>query len=302
MLFVVDEHKSLVVHFGPNESIKTIPDATVTFSDGVEVSSRMEGGLMKALLRSILSRESFFFQVLNAYRTASAILAPDFGDVFVMDMDPSSPALFISRGAFLAATPNIDLETQYPGSITRGLFGRTGMFVLRAQAMPSFSMEGTHGGDMDYRRTSTKSNRPYAQLALTGISGVQVFELAPGEKRVVDNGHVVAWTESCTMTVDLAQRRSVFDSVASGEGLMCYFVGPGRVYVQPRKADGLRQLVSPATQGSSSSSKGLPLASGAACCVFLIFIVAIVLIAITAFATMGQPQSTGPRGWNDGGY
>ena len=43
---------------------------------------------------------------------------------------------------------------------------------------------------------------------------------------------VVAWSPNVGMEVGLAVRGSAFRSMASGEGLMCHFEGPGEVWVQ----------------------------------------------------------------------
>ena len=61
--------------------------------------------------------------------------------------------------------------------------------------------------------------------------------LRPGETRAVDNGHVVGWSASMSYRTGLAAAGGggIFDSVSSGEGLMCFFSGPGTIYLQSHK-------------------------------------------------------------------
>ena len=63
------------------------------------------------------------------------------------------------------------------------------------------------------------------------VGSVHAYDLAHGERRSVDNGHVVAWTASMPYEVAMATG-SIFTSMTSGEGMMCHFTGPGTVYVQ----------------------------------------------------------------------
>ena len=85
------------------------------------------------------------------------------------------------------------------------------------------------------------SVRGPGQCAFNGHGGLHKHSLVGGERLVVDNGHVVAWSPDLRMEVDWAARgkggsSSIFRSVASGEGLMCHFEGPGDVWVQTHTA------------------------------------------------------------------
>ncbi|ADU50468.1 protein of unknown function DUF124 [Thermaerobacter marianensis DSM 12885] len=57
--------------------------------------------------------------------------------------------------------------------------------------------------------------------------------LKPGERYVVDTGHVVAFSDGMGFQVRRAGT-GWFSSIASGEGLACEFTGPGTVYIQTR--------------------------------------------------------------------
>ena len=65
---------------------------------------------------------------------------------------------------------------------------------------------------------------------------VHKYTLAAGERRSVDNGHLLAWSASMPYETGMATR-SMYHSVATGEGLMCHFMGPGTLYLQSHKSD-----------------------------------------------------------------
>lgn len=59
-------------------------------------------------------------------------------------------------------------------------------------------------------------------------------QLADGEKYIVDNGHLVAW--SAKYTLQRVASGGIISGMASGEGLVCKFTGPGTVFMQTRNS------------------------------------------------------------------
>lgn len=57
-------------------------------------------------------------------------------------------------------------------------------------------------------------------------------QLVEGEKYIVDNGHLVAWT--CDYVMERVASGGIISGLASGEGLVCKFTGPGTVLMQSR--------------------------------------------------------------------
>lgn len=57
-------------------------------------------------------------------------------------------------------------------------------------------------------------------------------QLVEGEKYIIDNGHLVAW--NCKYVVERVASGGIISGLSSGEGLVCKFIGPGRVYMQTR--------------------------------------------------------------------
>lgn len=55
-----------------------------------------------------------------------------------------------------------------------------------------------------------------------------------GERYIVDNGHLVAWNTKYVL--ERVASGGIVSSLASGEGLVCKFTGPGTVFLQTRNA------------------------------------------------------------------
>jgi len=57
-------------------------------------------------------------------------------------------------------------------------------------------------------------------------------QLQEGERYLVDNGHLVAW--NCPYVLERVSSGGLVSGMASGEGLVCKFTGPGTVFLQTR--------------------------------------------------------------------
>ena len=173
----------------------------------------MDRGIMGGMMRSAFGGESMFSQTLYAEMEGDVVLgAPEIGDVEIVRVTHGSTYL-MQKGAFLAADEHVDISTATQTSMSGALFSGTGLFVLRASGQGS--------------------------LAIAAHGAILPFNLATGEVRAVDNGHLVAWSESMRLEMKLAGGgrglSSLYSSAASGEGLMCFFTGPGTVWLQTHK-------------------------------------------------------------------
>lgn len=57
-------------------------------------------------------------------------------------------------------------------------------------------------------------------------------KLVDGEKYIVDNGHLVAWNTKYVL--ERVASGGIISNLASAEGLVCKFTGPGTVFIQTR--------------------------------------------------------------------
>ncbi len=68
--------------------------------------------------------------------------------------------------------------------------------------------------------------------------------LQPGERYVVDTGHLVAWEGTTQYTLRKAAS-GFFRSMMSGEGIVAEFTGPGELLIQTRNLAALAGLLRP---------------------------------------------------------
>jgi len=230
---------SVHVRLPPNTSINCESDAVVTFSGDVEVRGVMSGGILGALGRTFLTKESFFSTSVenrNHASTAEVMMAPsEPGGIALHKLIES--ALLLTSGSYIASDVNVKISSGIQKEIRNSLFSGTGFFLLRAS--------GT------------------GYIALGGYGSVHNYNLGPGEIRSVDNGHLIAWSASMRYWVGLASSSNnrginnfgtrLINSMTSGEGLMCHFEGPGVIYIQSHKprldSSGSKQQQAPPNVG-----------------------------------------------------
>lgn len=196
-----------VVTLAPGESIRAEAGAMVSMSRGLQMETRMAGGLLSSLKRSILGRESFF---VNTYRApddgGEITLAPALpGDIIVREM--RGETLLVQSGSYMASSEGIEIDTKWGGAKT--FFASEGLFLLKA------SGTGT--------------------LILSSYGAIHEKELGQGETYTVDTGHLVAFSEGVGFKVRAIG--GIKSTLLSGEGLVVDLTGPGWVYMQTRSED-----------------------------------------------------------------
>ncbi|HAD07202.1 MAG TPA: TIGR00266 family protein [Anaerolineaceae bacterium] len=188
----------------PNEGVVAESGAMVGMSTDLQVETKMRGGLLQSLARSVLGGESFF---VNTYRASARggelLLAPTLpGDVFTTEM--SGETYLVQSGSFLASSESVVTDTKWSGA--RTFFGGEGLIMLRC------SGTGT--------------------LILSSYGAIHELTLAAGETYTVDTGHLVAFSEK--MGFKVRAIGGLKTTVLGGEGLVVDLTGPGRVLLQTR--------------------------------------------------------------------
>lgn len=197
----------LEVDLDAGESIKAEAGAMVSHTDGIEITThRGDDGLLGAVKRTVLGEESFFQNTFTAAERGHVTLAPPIpGDVIRHDLNDET--LYVQSGSYLAADESIAIDTDFGGAKT--LFGGEGLFLLRLSGTgPTF---------------------------LSSYGAIEEKTLDPGDRYVVDTGHVVAFEESLDFSVERVG--GLKSTLFSGEGLVCTFEGSGRLWLQSRSQD-----------------------------------------------------------------
>lgn len=210
-----------IVSLGPNERVRADNGAMVSYSAGVEVETKAEGGLFKSLGRSLLGGESFFQNFWKAGpQGGSVTLAPDLpGDVVCVELTGSP--LLIQSGSYLASSDGVDLNTKLS---RKALMSGEGISILEAV--------GT------------------GKVLISSYGAIYERTLGPGEKYTVDTSHLVAFDNS--VEVELKRVGGMKSTLLSGEGFVALLTGPGRIFIQTRSPQALIDWIIPHVPQKSS--------------------------------------------------
>jgi len=163
----------------------------------------------------MLGAESFFVNTFTATHGPGelALVGPTMGDI--RSIDVSSRGMILQSGAFLASSPQVNLDTKWQG--LKGFLSERDMVMLHA------SGPGT--------------------VWVSSFGGIMMRDLQPGESLAVDTGHIVGFQDHMNFTVRrVGGWKSTF---LSGEGLVTDLVGPGKILMQTRHLPAFVQSIMP---------------------------------------------------------
>ncbi|MCA9582279.1 MAG: TIGR00266 family protein [Myxococcales bacterium] len=170
-------------------------------------------GFAVAVLRKFLGGETFFVNRFRTVTRGSVWIAPVMaGQVKYHRM--RGGRIVLSAGAYLAHAGRLRTKIRFGG--LRTILAREGAFFLEIR------------GEGD--------------LWFTSYGGVHAVDV--DGSYLVDNGHLVGYEGSLTLTVGTGGGGAL-GLVASGEGVACEFRGKGRVWLQSRNPNALVHWLSP---------------------------------------------------------
>ncbi len=217
----------VTIYLRPEESILAESGAMVAMSSNIDLQSQVKGGVMGALKRAVTS-ESLFQSTFTAKGVPGEVmLAPSMpGDVMALTLN--NQTFLVQSSSWLASDMTMQLDTKWGGMKT--FFSREGLFMIRA----------------------TGSGR----LFVCCFGAILKKTLAAGEQYVVDTGHIVAFEESIQYTLKKASAAGWFRSMASGEGIVAEYTGPGDLFLQTRSPDSFASWIFPFFPKQSGGGKG----------------------------------------------
>ena len=207
----------LICYLEAGRSVYSTTGGRVWMKGPIETQNNAQGGFLKSLGR-IASGESFFMSSYRASGPAEVAFSTNHPGVIVARELNAGESVVCQRGAFLAATPGVELSVFYQKKIRVGFFGGEGFIMQRA----------------------TGPGVVFLELAGAAVT----YELAPGEKMTCDTGSL-AWMDH-TCSIDIEVVKGVKNIVFGGEGLFNTIVtGPGRVTFQSMSIPGLAGELAP---------------------------------------------------------
>lgn len=198
-------YSALKCTMGAGEEIRTESGAMLAMDETAEIDAKMEGGLWKAVKRTVLTSESFFVTKIKATKGDTEVyLAPRaVGDVEEVDL--KGEEYFVQGGSFLACEAGIETDAKFTG--WKGFASGEGIFMIKAKGS--------------------------GKMFVSSFGGIIKKDLKAGERFIVDNGHIVAFPAALQYEVAKAGS-SIMSMVTTGEGLVTVFTGPGTILMQTR--------------------------------------------------------------------
>jgi uncharacterized protein (TIGR00266 family) len=214
-----------VVQLQPEQSILAEAGAMVSMSANVELQSQMKGGLFGAIKRAAGGESAFVSTFTARGGPGEVSFAPGApGDIAAIELNNQS--FYVQSSSYLAGDASLTVDTKWGGA--KSFFGGEGLFVLLVQGQ--------------------------GLLLVSSFGAIHRKQLRPGERYVVDTGHLVAWEATTQYTLRKAAA-GFFRSMMSGEGIVAEFSGPGELLIQTRNLAALAGLLKPffPTQGGGGS-------------------------------------------------
>lgn len=176
----------------------------MSWMDGVFKMETSAGGVGKALGR-MFSGESAFTNTYTANDAGEIAFASCFpGEILPVEITPGK-SIIAQKKAFLACEEGVEMSVYLQKKLGKGFFGGEGFI------MEKFSGSGIVFLEVD--------------------GSIKEYNLAPGEKKVMETGHLVMMDETCKM--DIERIKGVKNMVLGGEGLFNTVVtGPGKIVIQ----------------------------------------------------------------------
>ncbi|MCJ7431664.1 TIGR00266 family protein [Candidatus Bathyarchaeota archaeon] len=199
-------YSMLVVSLEKGETITGEAGAMTYMDTTIEPHTRKrEKSLLGSLGMSIIGRQSFW---VNDYAAVAGpgevgLVSAPVGDIETLEVKPNQ-GYIIQKSAYLASTQNVDLDIKWEG-FTKGLFGQ-GLFMIKVT-----------GNGM---------------LFINTFGAVDKHTLRSGQTLIVDNFHLVAFSDTCNYKV--TKFGGLKETLLGGEGLVTQIAGPGDVYIQTK--------------------------------------------------------------------
>ncbi|KIX98055.1 uncharacterized protein Z520_06134 [Fonsecaea multimorphosa CBS 102226] len=208
-----DTNAMLNVRIPRDVVIRSKPGAMIQMTPTILLQGKIKFSMKKLFTGSQLAESTYT-------GPGEVSLAPTlFGDISAIPVRPDE-GWNLGKEAFLACTSGVVRDTKSQ-SLGKAFFSGEDLFIYH------ISGQGT--------------------LWVTSFGAIVARDLQPNEQHIVDNGHLVAW--NCQYAIERAGRGGM-DSVKTGEGLVCRFTGPGRIYIQSRNHDEFGEWVASRTSSS----------------------------------------------------
>ena len=194
----------LLVRLTRGEIIISEAGGRTWFKGDVRTENAAAGGLGKSIGR-MFSGEKLFMSRYTADSDCEIAFASSFPGKIVVKELADGESLICQKGAFMCASPGVDLSIHFQKKLGSGFFGGEG-FIMQRITGPGIVFLELDGHCVEY-------------------------DLNQGERMVCDTGVVALMESTCKLDVEMV--KGLGNMVFGGEGMFNTVVtGPGKVYLQ----------------------------------------------------------------------
>lgn len=215
--FIVSQGQDpfVLVKLSQGEVIYAESNAMVMMEDNLDLEAEARGGWIQSTLRKMANDNSFFRQAIKAKRgDGEVILSSRYpGNIVLIDIDENNE-FYVNDGIFVACSEHVETKNTWQRA-DKAMFGGTGGWMT----------------------THAKGN---GKLVIGGFGDVVKINVKQGSPVVIDNNHVLAWSNTLSYSVSASTSKSkgffgnIINSQLTGEGLVTTFKGNGTVYISSK--------------------------------------------------------------------
>lgn len=200
------------------ETMITESGAMSWMSPNMKMETTSNGGFGKAFGRMFAGENIFQNRYTAQGGNGMIAFASSFpGSIRAFEVGPGKEYIF-QKKAFLAGESSVNLSVHFHKKVGSGLFGGEGFILQRISG---------HG------------------IVFAEFDGhVVEYDLAPGQKIVVDSGYLAAMDTTCSM--DIQTVPGIKNAIFGGEGIFnTVITGPGHVWLQTMPIHSVASAIQP---------------------------------------------------------
>ncbi len=192
----------------PGEKVQSESGAMASMGRSVELKTKLNGGIFRALIIKFLGKETLFINTLsNPSGVSQELVLTQSVPGEIITQELNGETLYLQPGAYIASTGGVNFSLNWAG-FSSFLAGE-GLFRLRVRGI----------GTVFY-----------------GAYGSVVEKEIKGEY-IVDSGHLLSYPPGMKLGIKFSG--GLFSSFFSGEGLVLKLTGKGKVKLQTRSIGGV---------------------------------------------------------------
>ena len=212
------------VELQPGEEFNSVAGAMAYMSGNMRMESKMEGGLMAGLKRSLSGASLFLLRYAPQGGVGTVGLAGK-APGKVLDIDVGLGSWIVQKTGYLGSEITVNLDMALQKRLGSMMFGGEGLILQRLSGI--------------------------GRAFIHACGDLNVVDLAPGEQYKVSTANAVAWED--TVSYDISAVGGIKTALFSGEGLfVTTLTGPGKIVIQSMTLGDLAESLIPYLPQQSS--------------------------------------------------